>query len=473
MRGSFRLQLAVRFTTAMAVAMLILAGGGYLLLRGTLDREIDASLLNVASIQASSVTDDPSGEMHFHEWDLTPEEAASVENLNRYAQVWTESGRGLLRSRFLARDLPLDTAALRTAATGEIAWAEGRLGDTEIRSLFYPLGRLGESHARHVLQVAAPLESRNRTLGRAGLFLAAVVLLVSTGTFFGSWWLAGRAVRPVEEIIDQAEEIGGGSLGKRITAHADTREYRRLVDVLNTMLDRIDAAFEAQRRFVGDASHELRSPITALRGELELALRRERSPGEYRRVIASALEETVRLTRLAEDLLTLARADVGVMEPHRREVDLADLATRTVERLRSRAAEKEVSLEAAADLPVSGLYDPDLVRRALWNLVENAIRFTTRGGHVEVAASARDGEAVLVVSDTGPGIRDADLDRVFDRFYQAGTARTPAEGTGLGLSIVRAIAEAHGGRVTVENRPQGGARFALLLPDVREDEGRD
>lgn len=465
MTGSFRLQLAVRFTAAMTVAILAVAGGGYMVLREALDREIDASLANVASIQAASVTADPTGEMHFHEWNLTPEEAASLEDLNRYAQIWTESGRSLLRSQFLAHDLPLDTLALGDAASGELAWAEGRLEGKEIRSLYYPLGRLGESHTRHVLQVAAPLEARNRTLRISSLFLAGIVLLVSGGTFAGAWWLAGRTVRPVREITRQAERIGAGSLGKRITAHADTREYRRLVEVLNTMLVRIDASFEAQRRFIGDASHELRSPITALRGELELALRRERSPEEYRRVIGSALEETVRLTRLAEDLLTLARSDAGVIEPRRREVDLAEVASEAVERLRPRAAEKGVSVEARADAPVRGLYDPDLIGRALRNMVENAIKFTTRGGHVTVGVAARDAGAALEVTDSGPGIREADVARLFDPFYQAGSARTPAEGTGLGLSIVRAIAEAHGGRATAENRAEGGARFTMLLPE--------
>lgn len=464
MTSSFRYQLAARFTAAMTFAALAVSAVGFLGLRGTLDRQIDASLVNVASIQAASVTSDPGGRMDFHEWNVTPEEAAALRDLIRYAQIWSESGASLQRSRFLALDLPLDTAALAEAAAGNLAWTEERLDGGRIRSVYYPLGRLGASHTRHVLQVAGPLGARDRTLRTAGLFLAGIVLFVASGTFAGSWWLAGRALRPVHEIIDQAEEIGAGSLGKRIRAHADAHEVRRLVEVLNTMLARIDAAFDAQRRFVGDASHELRSPITALRGELELALRRERSPEEYRRVIASALEETERLTRLAEDLLTLARSDAGVIEPRRRDVDLAAVVRGSVERLKPRAREKGVALEASTGGVVTGLYDPDLLARAVWNLIENAIKFTPGGGRVDVSVSARNGGSVVEVADNGPGIPEADLERVFDRFYVTGSARTPS-GTGLGLFIVRAIAEAHGGRVTAANLAPAGACFTLDLPD--------
>lgn len=462
--SSFRLQLAVRFTLAMAVALAAMTSVGYLALRETLDRQIEATILSVASIQAASVTDDPTGEMQFHEWNLTPEEAASVHDLNRWAQVWSIEGRSLLRSQFLADDLPLDTTALRLAGQGELTWTEQPFQDAEIRSLYYPLGRLGESHEPHVLQVAAPLTARNSTLRAAALGLTLIALLVSGVTFAGAWWLAGRAVAPVRDITRQAEEIGAATLGRRITAHAETAEYRRLVDVLNTMLDRIDAAFEAQRRFTGDASHELRSPLTALRGELELALRKERSPEEYRRVLESGLEETKRLGDLADELLTLARHDAGVMEPHRRRVRLVEPVERAVERLRLHADSKQIDIRMRADGDVIGLWDPELLERMAFNLVENAVKYTTAGGHVRIEIRGEGESATLEVADTGPGIRPADRGRIFERFYRADLARADSEGTGLGLSIVRAIVQAHGGDVTAANRPEGGALLRVRLP---------
>ncbi len=465
---SFRLQLALRFTAAMAVALAVVMTLGWLALRETLDRQLDASIQNVASIQAGAVTDDPSGEMQFHEWNLTPEEASSVRELNRWAQIWSEEGESLLRTRYLTRDLPLDSAALRRAAAGELAWTEQSFRGIEIRSVYYPLGRLGESHARHVLQVAAPLAARNETLATARLGLGLIGILVTLGTFGGSWWLAGRAVRPIRDITRQAEDIGAGTLGRRITAHAETREYRQLVEVLNTMLDRLDAAFEAQRRFTADASHELRSPLTALRGEVELALRKERSPDEYRRVLESALEEAERLSALAEDLLTLARSDAGGIEPRRRETSLREPVEAAVERARPRAETKQIDLALDGDEGISGYWDPDLLERMAFNLIENAVKYTTPGGRVRVRLRAVDGHAVLEAEDTGPGIREGDLERIFDRFYRADASRADTDGTGLGLSIVRAVAVAHAGSVTAENREEGGARFRVRLPRTAE-----
>lgn len=469
MTDSFRLQLASRLTGVMALALAVVAVIGFLVLRESLDRQIDANLRNVASVQAASVTDGSSGEMHLHEWELTPDEAASIRELNRWTQVWDRSGRSLLRTQYLTRDLPLDTASLHRAADGEIDRVVQSFQGMEIRSLYYPLGRFGEEHEGHVLQVAAPLTARNDTLETAAAALAGIWLLVVGGTFVGSRWLADRTMAPVRRIIDQAERIEAATLGERIRARADTREYRRLVAVLNSMLDRLDSAFEAQRRFTADASHELRSPLTALRTELELALRSDREVEEYRRVVASALEETERLGELLDDLLTLARSDARAIEPRPREISLGDPVRRAVERVAQEAEEKQIHVTLEADEPVPGTWDPELLERLAWNLVENAVKYTTPGGHVRVRVDTDNGRGVLEVSDTGPGIRNGDLQRIFDRFYRADRSRSDVGGTGLGLSIVRAIAVAHGGRVAAENREEGGARFVVRLP--QQDDG--
>jgi two-component system OmpR family sensor kinase len=294
-------------------------------------------------------------------------------------------------------------------------------------------------------------------------FLFGVVLIVGTGTFAGSWWLGARTVRPVHEIIDQTEAISASTLGHRISAHADTREYERLVGVLNTMLDRIDGAFEAQRRFTADASHELRSPLTALRGEVELALRRDRSPEEYRRVLSSALEEAERLSGMAENLLTLARSDAGAIQPRLAQLDLGERVRGVIERLAPRAAARGVDLKVTGDEGLSIVGDSALLDRLIWNLAENAIKFGSAGGRVDVCLEARDGDAWLVVADDGPGIPTDDLDRVFERFYRARGAVDP-EGSGLGLAIVRAIAMAHGGEAIAGNGSEGGASFSVRLP---------
>src|SRR5688572_10856343 len=177
----------------MAVAVAAIGATSVIALRKLLDRELDASLLEVASIQAAAVTDPPTGEMHFHEWELTPSEAQSVRDLVRYAQIWSESGQSLLRSRFMTVDLPLDREALVEATVGGLVWREQTFEGVPIRSVFYPLSRLGQVHERHVLQVAAPVVARNALIARVTWAFLVLTLVVAVASFGGSWWLAGRA----------------------------------------------------------------------------------------------------------------------------------------------------------------------------------------------------------------------------------------------------------------------------------------
>ncbi len=465
MNRSFRFQLALRATAAMVLGMLAVAAITFLALRAVLDDEIDASMLNVASIQAASVTDAASGEMRFHEWELSPDEAASLRDLIRYAQVWQADGVSLLRSRYMTTDLPLDREHLSRAADGALVWAETRWDGVPMRTLYYPLERFGMAHERHVLQVAATLSSRNEMLSRVAGFFALLALVMGATTYAGAWWLAGRAMRPVHEIIDQALSIRGGSLHRRIQAYAGVREYRRLVEVLNGMLERIHDAFEAQRRFTADASHELRSPLTAMRGELELALRRPRQADEYQRVVESTLEEVARLSRITEDLLVLARSDSGAMEPRLESLEVGAVVSRVMDRLRGRAEEKGVALRLRADGEAVVTADPGLLGQVVWNLVDNGIKFTPTGGEVAVSVAVEGDQLSLRVSDSGPGFLHPEL--AFRRFFREDPARThvrPTDGTGLGLAIVEAVAKAHGGWAEARNLAEGGAEVVVRVP---------
>jgi two-component system, OmpR family, sensor kinase len=454
---------------AMTGALAAISVAGLLWARSFLDAELNANLLNVASIQASALTEQPSGAMAFHEWDLTPEEAAQVRELNRYAQVWSASGESLLRTQYITQDLPLDSTALhRVASRQELTIVEQAFQGMPIRSLYYPLERMGHLHAQHVLQVAAPLTGRNRMLRQLAWLLAGITVLSGAATFVGGWWLALRAVKPVHEITDQAESIRAGTLGRRISAHADSQEYQSLVRVLNSMLERLESSFEMQRRFTADASHELRSPLTVLKGEIELALRRDRPNDEYRRVLQSNLQEVDRLTWLAQDLLTLARSDAGVMQPRLQFADVVALSRTVLDRLGSKAEERHVDLVLDAPPVVEALVDPGLFEQLLWNLLDNAVKFSPPGAAVRVAITRDGGACTLDVADRGPGIPESDTPRIFERFYRGDPARTAARdgGTGLGLAIVRAMAEAHGGTVAARPNPGGGTVFSVNLPLV-------
>jgi len=467
---SFRFLLGVRVTAAMTAAVGAVAILSFLGLRQGLDRELNASLLNVAAIQAAAVTEDPTGEMRFPEWELTPEEAASVRELNRYTQIWSADGESLVRGRYITGDLPLDPGALARAAADELVWTEGVFQGIPIRSLYYPLERMGQLHNRHVLQVAAPLEARNGMLRSVGILLLAILGAMAASTFVGARWLAGRVVRPVDAIIDQAEGIARGEPQRRIEAFADTWEYHRLVQVLNQMLSRLETALETQKRFAADASHELRTPLTALRGEIEVALRRDRTAEEYVRVLDSALEEAERLSRLAEDLLTLTRSEAGVLEPQLREVNLTERVGRTVTRLSQEAEEKAIRISGPGEEAVTAEVDPDLFDRLVWNLLGNALKFSPRGGSVEIGLTNSHLGAVLEISDSGPGIPEDQLEIIFERFFRTDEARThggEASGAGLGLAIAKAIVELHRGEITAENRPGNGAVFRVTLPRKR------
>jgi signal transduction histidine kinase len=237
-------------------------------------------------------------------------------------------------------------------------------------------------------------------------------------------------------------------------------EISRLAVTLNEMLSRLQAALEHERRFVADASHELRTPVALLRTELELALRRPRSTEELRLALRSALTETERLSRLADDLLLLARAQEGSLPLRSQRVELASSFENVVRRFAARASESDRSLRAE---PTAVVVDADSARleQALDNLVENALSYG--GGDVLLSAVVREGEVELHVADRGPGFDDAFLARAFDRFSRADEARGGG-GAGLGLSIVQLIAEAHGGTAGAANLTDGGADVWLTVP---------
>jgi two-component system OmpR family sensor kinase len=283
--------------------------------------------------------------------------------------------------------------------------------------------------------------------------------------FVGSYLLARRAFAPIDRIVRRVELIDELNLDERIPPGHASDELGRLVVVINRMLARLQAAFEGQRRFASDVSHEIRSPLTALRGQIEVALRKERPPAEYRRVLEESLEEVLRLSRLAENLLSLARADAGVLEIQRVRLDLKEVVAEAVHRLGARATDKNVRLELAAPEPLFVVGDPDWLGRLIENLLDNALRHTPQMGRVRVALARGEGHAVITVEDSGEGIPADDLPHLFERFYRVDRARSRDKGgAGLGLAIARQIAVLHGGAIQVRSTVGQGSTFEVLLP---------
>jgi hypothetical protein len=279
------------------------------------------------------------------------------------------------------------------------------------------------------------------------------------------WLVAGAALRPVERIRVEAEAISGSEPDRRLPVPRTRDELSALGASLNRMLDRYQAAVERERRFVDDASHELRTPLANLKAELELALRRSRTEAELISALRSAGEETDRLTRLAEDLLVLARADGGRLPIRREEVDLGRLVREIVESFSGRVASLGVILEASVREHVTGTVDPARVRQAVGNLIDNSLRHTPSGGRVTVTVARGPAGITISVADSGEGFPPAFLPHAFEPFTRADAARSRSDGgAGLGLAIARAVAEAHGGTLEARNLPRSGAEVALRVP---------
>lgn len=461
---SFRTSLALRMALGGLALFAAVGVASVLALRTILYSQLDGTLLHLAEVEAQAGAAAAGSDFQFHEGVLLASREGPTVELTRYAQLWTSEGQPLVRSRNLASDLELPPGALEEAKADQIGWATHVWRGKPIRSVVYPLALVGMAHQVHLLQVAAPTEPVRQTLTQFSVLLTGLTLLATAGAYALGRRIAGVALQPTGEITEQAESISAGTLSERITAHADVEEFTRLVTVLNRMLDRLDGAFQIQRQFTADASHELRAPLTVLKGDIDVTLKRERTAPEYRETLVRCREEVERLARLASDLLVLAQSDAAVPLEHVADVEFRALLQRVVSRFQSVAAGAGVRIIVAAQ-EASVLGDERMLDRVVSNLVNNAVKYSRPGGAVRLDL-VREDRAVLTVRDEGSGVAPEHIPHLFVRFFRADPARQRSEGTGLGLAIAKAGAEAHGGRLEfVGNAP--GAVFRLVLPLAR------
>jgi two-component system OmpR family sensor kinase len=316
---------------------------------------------------------------------------------------------------------------------------------------------------RYLVVAGASLEPVERSVRRLVflLLLAGPVALLATAA--GGWWLARRALRPVERMASTAAAIGVDRLDDRVPEPRTRDELAYLARTLNTMLDRIRDGVQEQRRLVADASHELRTPLAAMRSEIDVSLRADALPPAARDVLTSAREEVDRLSRTVDDLLTLATVDGDGLHLITQHADVADVARAVTDALDSLARSRGVTVERRGE-PALVRVDADRVAHAVRNVIENAIEFSPAGGTVVVTTAATGATGRLVVEDEGPGVPAELRERIFDRFFRADPSRTRRTGgSGLGLAITREIVAAHGGDVHVEERAHGSA-FVIDLP---------
>jgi two-component system OmpR family sensor kinase len=458
---SFRSALALRAALqALALAIILLLAGTFLL-RQYLVSMVDSALLEIAEIEGRIGVTPGSPAFVFRPGDFPVRTSDASHTLNPWAQLIDASGRQLERSANLRDSIPIPGGALQDAVAGRVATVRHLWNGVPVRSLIYPLTRAGPEHQDHLLHLATSLVPVERSMTRFIRVFVMLGLACAGLAYFLGWSVAGRALRPAMRLTEEAESIGVNELQRRVSVTEEVAEFHRMAEAFNGLLARLERAVTGTRRFTSDASHELRAPLTVLRGELELALNRPRQVEEYQDVLRRCLDEVLRLARLADDLLTLTRIEGGVVGSKRVTVDLEEVVNRAVARQNPLAGNRSVSLVVSgAGGPVDA--DGELLLRAVGGLLEHAIMASPPGGTVRVRLTDASMPSVEV-TDSGQGLREEEISGVFQRFYRSERPRVRSSESGLGLPIARAVALSHGGKLDyVGNDP--GASFRLSLP---------
>lgn len=386
-------------------------------------------------------------------------EAYLIEHSGDYLELYAENGALLYRSSFL------ETHRV-TLASGPVNRPIFENLRIEGRPFRFTLQKLEANGHLYTATTGVPTEAVVGTLDRFRSYLlmfAPLLLLVAAG---GGYWLSRRALSPVDALVHTARDIGGANLSSRLPRLDTGDELQRLSDTLNEMLDRIEGAFLRITEFTADASHELRTPISLIRTEAELALRRSRKEAAYKESLHHILLEAERTTTLIEQLLSLARADSGREALRLQAVDLSLTLRDVAESWQQVAGLRNLQFSASIDGPDSFvLGDDTLLRRLADILLDNAFKYTPSPGSVHLSLKQIGDSAVIAVEDSGVGIAAEDQSKIFERFYRVDKARSRAQGgAGLGLSIAQWIVLQHHGSITVESRPGSGAIFRAELP---------
>ncbi len=433
-------------------------------------RQFDASLktaaVGLARVNASQAERGLYGRQSMFGW------VFGRQVVDRYIDILETPKGKRHRSRIRRELVPFTEFAQANAQRGVTTYETFRnIDEHPVRVITMPIILNGEVTSA-VVQVAGSMGYMDDTLERLVTVMAVVFgLSVLAAGLLGAVFV-DQALRPFDRITRTVQGISARNLQERLDAPLVDDELGRLAKTFNAMLDSLEQSFEQIRKFTSDASHELKTPLTVLRGQIELGLQQERTPEEYQDILVSALEEIGRLSKITSNLLVLSKADVGQVQMNCEMLDLKELVRDICESLEMLASEKSVSLNWPQDtepLEIEG--DRVRLSQMVSNLVDNAVQYTEAGGSVQVRlGQANAFFAFMEVRDTGIGIAREDLGKIFDRFFRADKARTRREsGSGLGLSIVKWIVDAHGGKIEVQSEPGKGTSFTVFLPFKRKE----
>jgi len=467
---TLRAQLTFWYGAFLLLIVLVFGIVLYKALSRNLYKSVDQKLLALAEVVAESSIRNflrPG----FNNLSRFLEEFFGVPTAGQFIQVLDSSGKlGSSSQNLEHRRLPLSHFAMQRVVHGEMVFETFDDKPAPIRMLTYPV--IVRGRMRNIVQVASSLETVDHALQNVKRMLALGIPSLLLVALWGGWFLAGRALNPMDSVVDAISNLDADSLDARIIEEKGTLEVRELARSFNALLGRLEDSFRRVKEFTADASHELRTPLTVLRGETEVALRKPRSTEEYQDVLASTLEEVHRMSRIVEDLLLLAKGDLGEAPVNKTSLDLnevlGDIALQA--QLVSETKNISVIFEEAPSIKI--MADPLRIRQLFWNILNNAIKYTPQDGMIYISIKTENNENVKVaISDTGIGIPEQDLPHIFERFYRVDKHRARSQGgSGLGLAICKWITTAHGGKIEVHSNPGEGSVFTIVLPRVTEDE---
>jgi two-component system, OmpR family, sensor kinase len=466
---SFRTRLTLRWTAAFGCVLALTSLVIYLGTRTFLYRDLDAQLRTLAGTEVASAVDGNVG-LHFHEF---PAAEVAGEYAAKFVQHYDDTGRLLAQSPSLTSAAPLVSAEQRAAALA------GRAPIFSVEAAGQP-GRMIALRAErdgqaYVIAVGVFLQPVLTTLSRLAWLLAAVSLGGLALTAVVGFALATRALRPIAHVTERAARIARGDFSARLDRPAVNDEIGRMTALLNEMLERLHGSVEANRRFASDASHELRSPLTAMLGEIDVTLKRPREADDYRESLSIVREQIQSLAHMTEQLMILVRAQEGHVPPAA-EIELEPLVREVASALAAAAVERDVRIVIEPMHRAVVYADRLLLARVVDNLIRNAVQYNRVGGTVTVTADVDEESAgdwasavtVLRVTDTGLGIPAADRNRVFERFYRTDRSRSRRTGgAGLGLSIASEVVRLFGGTIRIADSTSEGTTIEVRLPGSR------
>ena len=457
--ASIRLRLTLWYVLLLAVILAVFIASVYFVLSHNLYNNLDESIQNQASVLLDEAVqfegDRPSLDK------VAPSD--DDDETEHFVRVFDASKRLTFDNSAAMGDVPVDPQVVANALAGKSETRRFKVAGDTIRSRTFPVRRDGQIVG--ALEVGQSEDIVSDTLDTLLDIMGVGYLITLVVAIFGGIFLAGRALSPVDKITGLARRISADHLDQRLNLPLPDDEIGRLARTFDEMIARLDNAFQRQRQFTADASHELRTPLTVMKGQIDVALQKERRPEDYRQVLQEVNDEVDRLIHLTGSLLTLTRADSGEIPLNFEKVPVADVVGGAAEHLRPTALQKGIELLLVPGNSVTMCADEGLVLQLLLNLLDNAIKYTPTGGQVTASWRLNGERAELWVRDTGIGIPDEHITLIFDRFYRVDKARSRSEGgVGLGLAISRWIAEVHGGSINVESAPGKGSTFTVVLP---------